>query len=172
MSFDQTIWTARPSQWVNLKSFTLAIGLLVAFCVLNASGAIDSIFHPFPFLVGFKGLLKTVLFLLPVVFALCRWLEVRFHIYELTEEVFREHYGILNRVSKELELYRVNDTMIVKPFDLNILGLGNVILHTSDASDPYVIIRAIENSDTIRATIRHHVEQQRNRKGIVEIGNR
>jgi uncharacterized membrane protein YdbT with pleckstrin-like domain len=170
MTDSDVVWTSRPSQWVNLRAYTGAGFCLILFIALESAGAVDAAFN-LPALKSFKGLFKTILFLLPIIFAVKCWLQVHFHVYELTEEVFREHYGILNRVSQELELYRVNDTMILKPFDLNVLGLGNIVMHTSDASTPVVTIQAVRYSDKLREHLRKFVETQRIRRGIVEVGN-
>jgi len=164
-------WRSHPSQWINAKSYSFAAISLVALWFLNHHGVLDQLFH-FPFLYPHKAILKALLFMLPIGYAIWCWLSVHFHIYELTEEVLREHYGVLNRVSQELELYRVNDSMIYKPFELNVMGLGNVILHTTDSSTPIVVIQAIAEPDRLRELIRHFVEQQRQRRGVVEIGNR
>lgn len=169
----RTVWVGHPSQWINIKPYTYLVGMLLLFAIFEMAGLFNLLFtQTLPFLSSFKAFLKTIIFLVPVLRMVWLWLDVKFHIYELTEEVFREHYGILNRETHELELYRINDTMTFKPFELNILGMGNVILHTSDASDPVVQISAIKDPDHIRQMVRHYVEVQRQRKGVVEVANR
>lgn len=166
------VWSGKPSQWINLNVFAGAFIILIGLSILENKGIFDDLFSKPPILVSYKTFFKLVLFLSPLFFIIWRWLQVSFHSYELTEETFRENYGVFNRVSQELELYRVNDTLILKPFALNIMGLGKVILHTTDASDPVVTINAIKNSDKVREIIRNYVEKQRARKGILEFGNR
>ncbi len=172
MASNQVIWTGRPSQWINATAFTKAVIFLIILTALDANGVFDDVFHKIPVLHAHKALLKTMLFTAPMGAIMWRWLQVKFHVYELTEEVFRENYGVLNRISQELELYRVNDTMVIRPFELNVMGMGNVRMHTTDASDPVVIIQAIKNPESVREMIRRYVEIQRSRKGVVEIGNR
>lgn len=166
------VWRGSPSQWVNMKPFTIAILIFIVVIGVNAAGLIDAVFQQYlPGAQGLKPLVKTILFLAPVLACLWPWLQVKFHHYELTEEVFREHYGVLNRTVQEMELYRVNDTMTYRPFELNVVGLGNVVIHTSDSSDPTVVIAAVKDPDNVRQMLRHYVEIQRQRKGIVEVAN-
>lgn len=173
MSEQRLIWRGSPSQWLNAKPFLGAGFLLIAVIILEAAGFFNTLFNEYlPALVGAKPLIKTALFLTPGIWIAWRWLVVHMHVYELTEEVFREHFGVLNRVTHELELYRVIDTLTYKPFELNIMKLGNVIINTSDASDPIAYILAIPQPDELRKMLRYYVEQQRTRKGIVEVANR
>ena len=147
--------------------------LLGVVGILSAADFFNVLFTEYlTSLASAAPLIKTAIFIVPILYGAWLYAEVKVHIYELTEEVFREHYGILNRATQELELYRVNDTMTYKPFELNLVRLGNVILHTSDNSDPQVIISAIKEPDKVRQMIRYYVELQRTRKGIVEVGNR
>lgn len=167
------IWTGRPSQWINARNFLGAGSLFVVVLILQAAGFFDAIFVQFlPELSGFKRIIKTFAFMFPILWGVWSWVKVHMHTYEITDQVFREHTGVLNRVTHELELYRVIDTLTFKPFELNIMKLGNVIINTSDASDPVAYILAVPQPDEIRQLIRYHVEQQRERKGIVEVANR
>lgn len=167
------IWSGRPSQWINAKFYVKAFFFLVIFIVLEAAGFFNAVFSEYlPELMSFKPLIKTILITAPFIYGAWRWLLVHLHQYELTEEVFREHYGVFNRVTHELELYRVIDTLTYKPFDLNVMKLGNVVMNTSDASDPVAYILAVPYPDELRKIVRQYVELNRERKGIVEVANR
>lgn len=173
MRDERLVWAGRPSQWLNAKPFTGAICFFLVALVLQGSGFINTLFQEYlTDFAGLKPLFKTVLFLFPLVWIGWKWLLVYTHNYELTDEVFREHYGVFNRVTHELELYRVIDTLTYKPFELNMMGLGNVVLNTSDASDPVAYILAVRQPDELRRVVRNYVEAQRTRKGIVEVANR
>ena len=73
-----------------------------------------------------------ILFFWTIILPLIVYLRTRFTIYELTEERFREKTGILSQKIEELELYRVRDYTVEKPFIMRLFGLGNLILITSD----------------------------------------
>ena len=172
MQTENILWQGSPSQWVNAKQFSIATVFFIILLVLEAAGFFDSLFNKtLAFMGGYSSLLKTAIFLIPILMAVWSWLQVKFRSYVLTTEVLRECYGVFDRVTEETELYRINDTATFKPFELNIVGLGNVIVYTSDASSTMVVIAAIRQPDELRQLIRQYVEIQRERKGIVEIAN-
>ncbi|MBF5054796.1 hypothetical protein Y5W_00090 [Alcanivorax sp. 521-1] len=105
---------------------------------------------------------------IPLFVALWRWLEVKFTKYELTTQRLRTRYGVLNRKTDELELYRVRDYQLVEPFFLRLFSLGNVVLRTSDRSNPVVTIKAVENGEELREKLRQYVEECRTHKGVRE----
>ncbi|HAX09962.1 MAG TPA: hypothetical protein DCX68_07935 [Marinobacter hydrocarbonoclasticus] len=105
---------------------------------------------------------------IPLFIALWRWLEVKYTKYELTTQRLRTRYGVLNRKTNELELYRVRDYQLEEPFFLRLFSLGNVILRTSDRTSPVVTIRAIENGEELREKLRQYVEECRTHKGVRE----
>lgn len=107
--------------------------------------------------------------IIPIFYALYRWLDVKFTKYELTSERLITRHGILNKVTDDLELYRVRDYKAERPFFLRIFSLGNIKMQTSDRSHPEVIIRAIPNSEELRETLRKYVEQCRIAKRVREV---
>jgi len=106
---------------------------------------------------------------IPLLVILWKWLVIKNTKYELTTERLRTRYGVLNKETDELELYRVRDYRLEQPFFLRIFSLGNLILDTSDKSHPQVVIRAIPNGEELREIFRTHVEANRTKKGVREI---
>jgi uncharacterized membrane protein YdbT with pleckstrin-like domain len=105
----------------------------------------------------------------PVFIILWRWLVVKMTKYELTTQRLRTRYGVINKKMDELELYRVRDYRLDQPFYLRIFSLGNIILQTSDLTNPTVTIRAIPDCEQVREHIRTYVEACRVRKGVREL---
>ena len=106
---------------------------------------------------------------LPLFYALWKWLELRCFEYELTTERLRISHGVLNKEFDELELYRIKDTSMTQPFFLRLFGLGNVVLVTSDKTTPELAIEAVGDPTQIREMIRGQVERLRDEKGIREV---
>ena len=50
-----------------------------------------------------------------------------------------------------------------------MFGLGNIELVTSDPSNPYISLEAINNLDELEETIRYNVERRRADKNVQEI---
>lgn len=89
--------------------------------------------------------------------------------YELTTERFRITRGILSKHIDELELYRVKDVTLHRPFVQRLFSLGTVVLDTSDQSTPQVTIPAVADIEWLRDEIRRHVETRRDSKGVKEV---
>lgn len=106
---------------------------------------------------------------IPIFIILWKWLVVKNTKYELTTERLKIRHGVLNKKMDDLELYRVRDFKLERPFFLRLFSLGNIILQTSDKSHPVVILRAIRNGEQIREQIRNMVEACRVKKRVREI---
>ena len=110
-----------------------------------------------------------VLLFWTVILPLIVYLRTRFTIYELTEERFREKTGILSQTIEELELYRVRDYTVEKPFIMRLFGLGNLTLLTSDKTNPKIYLYAIKNVESVRDLFRKNVEATRKKTGTKEV---
>ena len=104
-----------------------------------------------------------------VLIPLIVYLKTRFTIYELTDQIYREKTGVLSQKIEELELYRVRDYSVDKPFLMRLFGLGNLTLITSDKTNPRVYMRAIRNVENVRDIFRKHVEEARKATGTKEV---
>ncbi|MBU0506415.1 MAG: PH domain-containing protein [bacterium] len=107
--------------------------------------------------------------IIPVFIALYKFLQTKCHSYELTTERLKITKGILSKREDMLELYRVKDISILKPFFLRIFKCANLVLNTSDKSTPIIIIPAIPEPEKVREMLRTHVETMRDRKGVREV---
>jgi uncharacterized membrane protein YdbT with pleckstrin-like domain len=100
---------------------------------------------------------------------LYRYLKTRFTIFELTSDRFRSKIGILSQKVDELELYRVRDYEVFKPFLLRLFGLGNLTLITSDKTHPKIEMKAIKNPEMVLELFRKNVEISRKKTGTKEV---
>ncbi len=106
---------------------------------------------------------------LPIPFALWQWLVVRNTRYQLTDQRLKSTRGIFNRVTEDLELYRVKDTRFAQSFWQRLVGIGDIELSTSDATTPVVRLANIANADSVRDTLRGLVEKRRDAKRVREL---
>ena len=148
MSQEQIIWKGHPSFVINLIMDLLSI--FVIFCIIFFN-------VPIYFIA------------LPILFMLWNFLSIKTTVYQLTTERLKVSHGILNKKINELELYRVKDYRIEQPLHLRLFGLGNIILDTSDKSNPVMILRAVPSSEELLNSIRKNVEERRSSKSIREI---
>ncbi|HEY5623466.1 MAG TPA: PH domain-containing protein [Gammaproteobacteria bacterium] len=153
------VWQGTPSQVINLGTFAFA---LVALCLTYPLSLVVDIGSPL-------GIALAVILVLPLFRALWRWLVVKNIRYELTSQRLKTHTGVFNKSTDELELYRVRDYRLDRPFFLRLFALGNVVLITSDKSNQTIKMRAIRDGHSVRESIRNTVEELRERKEVREV---
>jgi len=147
------LWKGHSSQWVHFWYYF--------FCFLLAAGCVAA----FPFTAG----LSLIGLVVPLVLWIIRWWLTKTTSYELTSQRLKKAQGILNRKLDELELYRVKDYTLSQPLMLRMLGLGNLVLLTSDATTPEVHLRAVPAVEELREMIRQAVQAERDRKRVREL---
>ncbi len=106
------------------------------------------------------------LLLVPIPWAIYRWLVVKTTTYTLTTERLLTARGVLNRTTDSLELYRVRDFEVSEPFLQRMLGLKTVALVTGDSTSPRILIDYIPASLALQDKIRAQVEECRMRKRV------
>ena len=89
------------------------------------------------------GLYLSCIFLLPLPFALWKYLATRTTSYQLTADRLICQQGVFYRSQDEVELYRIKDYTIVAPLLYRWLGLANLVLITSDHSHPELVLKGI-----------------------------
>jgi uncharacterized membrane protein YdbT with pleckstrin-like domain len=107
--------------------------------------------------------------IVPVLYAIYRYLATAAHTYQLTDQRLIEHSGLISKSTQVLELYRVKDLSIQQDFLPRLLGRGNIVLETSDRSTPTVTMLAVPGVHRVADLIREHVERARVAKGVREI---
>jgi membrane protein YdbS with pleckstrin-like domain len=107
--------------------------------------------------------------IVPIFIALARYLQTKNKVYELTTERLKTTEGVFSKVTDTLELYRVKDLEKRQPFSYRLVGVEDVVLNTSDASSPFILIEAIPSSVELADKIRNQVEAVRAQKGVREI---
>ena len=103
--------------------------------------------------------------IVPIFFALARYLQTKCKIFELTTQRLKITSGVFTKTTDTLELYRVKDIETRQPFLSRLVGVENVQLNTSDTSSPFVC--AVER--WTRDKLRNQVEIIRQQKRVREI---
>lgn len=151
---EDTIWKGHSSQLINLGTHLV--------CALLAIGiVVGGILSGFPLL--------SALIVLPLGWSLWKYITIRCRVFVLTSERLRLYEGVLNQNIAEVELYRVKDTNISRPFWLRVFGLASIKLDTSDRTLPVVNLDAVKNGLKVRELIRKQVEVLRDRKRVREV---
>ncbi|GHC60499.1 PH domain-containing protein [Roseibacillus persicicus] len=151
---EDIIWRGHPSQLLNLGTHVV--------CVLLAAGIVVG-----AILSGILPLMA--LALVPLAWAFWKYLTIRCRVFELTSERLRLYEGVLNQEIGEVELYRVKDTNLIRPFWLRVFGLATIKADTSDRSHPIVDLEAIKDGVKVRELLRKQVEKLRDKKRVREV---
>ena len=106
------------------------------------------------------------LLLVPIPFALWKWLETRNTIYSLSDQRLKFTRGVLTKTTEDLELYRVRDTKFEQGFFERMVGLGRIQLFTTDESSPSIVLPFIQDAEAVREKIRGLVEARRDAKRV------
>ncbi len=116
----------------------------------------------------FKNLWPFVscILVVPIPWAVYRWLEVKSTVFELTTERLITERGILSKTKDSLELYRVRDLQVTQPVSLRLFGLENIHLITTDSVTPSVIIESVPKSLKLGDLLRTQVEETRMAKRV------
>lgn len=149
MEPEVTVHQCTPSQIVNLKSFVLAVLAVAGIIVL-------AIVTDTPVLYAFL--------LLPIGFALWKYLVVKATKFTLTDQRLIVSNGIFTKRTNETELYRVRDTTIEEPFFYRMFGVGNVIIYSTDEKEGQLHFSAYNKPHWIKDQIRNNAEICRQKK--------
>jgi uncharacterized membrane protein YdbT with pleckstrin-like domain len=106
------------------------------------------------------------LLVIPLPWAIYRWLVVKTTTYTLTTERLLTSRGIFSKVTDSLELYRVHDFEVAQPFFQRILGLKTIALVTGDTTTPRILIDYIPAALNLQDKVRQQVEECRMRKRV------
>ena len=107
--------------------------------------------------------------LLPIPWALWRAAVVHNTVYTLTDQRLKFTRGVLTKVTDDLELYRVKDTHFQQTFWQRMVGIGDIVLSTSDTTTPTVVLADIRDAEGVRERVRALVEQRRDAKRVREL---
>lgn len=141
MENEKIIWQGNSSLISNFGSFM--IGIILTLTVVGA-------------IVGIPYIIWT-------------YLVIKNKKYELTQERLILKSGVLNKKIEELELFRVRDYSIEKPFIYNMFGLGNIILTSSDKTNPYIKLEALKDIENLKNKIRNAVQITRKNNGVKDL---
>lgn len=106
---------------------------------------------------------------IPILFAFFKALKVRTTRIDVSTERITTTIGIFSRHKWDIELYRVKDTTLHEPFLLRLVRRANILIISSDRSQPVVALRAMPNAEWLRQQIRMNVERLRLKRGVREM---
>ena len=78
----------------------------------------------------------------------------------------------LSQRLEQVDLYRVNDYAVERPFSQRLLGTGNLLLKTADKSSPEISLRGIKTDVVaLYERVRAATELDKSRRGVRLVDN-
>jgi uncharacterized membrane protein YdbT with pleckstrin-like domain len=106
------------------------------------------------------------LLVLPIPYALWKYLVTRNTVYTLTDQRLKFTVGVFSKVTQDMELYRVRDTKFQQNFFERMVGLGEIVLFTTDETSPVISLGYIRDAEAVREKLRALVEARRDAKRV------
>lgn len=158
---EETLWTGRPSG----KSLALHWVVYVVY-----AGAM--LYVIYGWLMPENRLIEGALLAataLPAAWLLAVTAVRKFSMrYKLTSQRLFKEEGILSRTVSEVELMRIDDVSVRQTFVDRMFAIGDVLLVSSDASDPRIEIVGVADPLHVKERIRETVQKRRGRIVNVE----
>ena len=87
--------------------------------------------------------------------------------YRITTQRIVIDSGIFSKRMDQLDLYRVNDFEVERPFSQRVMGTGNIRMQTYDKSSPEVVLSAVKTDVVLLyEKIRAAVEASKQARGV------
>ena len=156
MESEKTICEVSPSQILNLRPFLFSLVGIVAIVVAAV-------------LAGNNLILAALV--IPLGYALWKYLEIKFTRVKITDERIIIREGVLHKKTNETELYRVRDSSIEEPFFYRMFGCGNIMIYTTDEAEAPLKLAAYKKPHWLKDQIRNYSEicRQKKRWGVDNI---
>ncbi|HTA91470.1 MAG TPA: PH domain-containing protein [Polyangiaceae bacterium] len=121
---------------------------------------------------GRPALVPSAGVLLACVLTLGLWLLARLwhrgsKLYRLTTRRIVVETGVLSKRLEQIDLYRIADYTVDRPFGQRLLGTGNLLLRTFDKSTPELNVREIKTDVVaLYEKLRAATEAEKTRRGV------
>jgi uncharacterized membrane protein YdbT with pleckstrin-like domain len=139
--------------------------------LLSAERGEEVLFEGRPALVQNAGqlllcILTLGLWLVPL------WWRSRSLSYRVTNRRIVVQSGVLSQRLEQVDLYRVNDYAVERPFSQRLLGTGNLLLKTVDKSTPEIALTGIKTDVlALYERVRAATELDKSRRGVRLVDN-
>ena len=89
-----------------------------------------------------------------------------FTVYSFSADIFCKDYGVFTKIHDEIRLYRIMDIRLKRSFWQRIMGMGTLVVTSSDKSTPSLEVVNILKPKQIRKLFSDTVEESRRAHGV------
>jgi uncharacterized membrane protein YdbT with pleckstrin-like domain len=101
------------------------------------------------------------------IWLLVRWFQTLGRTYRITSRRIVVETGVLSKKLEQIDLYRIADYTVERPFGQRLMGTGNLLLKTFDKTTPELDVIGIK-TDVVRLyeALRAATEADKARRGV------
>ena len=132
----------------------------------GSSGEEEVIFSGHPSVVpSLAALLFTILTL--GLYAIYAWAQSRGTSYRITTQRIVIEKGVFSKRMEQIDLYRVVDYVVERPFGQRMMGTGNIVLEAMDKTTPELRIEGVRTDVmALYERLRFATEAEKRRRGV------
>jgi uncharacterized membrane protein YdbT with pleckstrin-like domain len=138
---DRIQFIIKPSQWVNIIWFIMAVGAIFSESPLMA---------------------------IPQVLWFWHFLVISCWKYQFGEKTITERKGVLSIEKVQVHYFRIKSMKTTRSFFQRLVGLSTIDIITSEPFRPYLRLYSIGNGDGMRRYINDKTEYWRSKMGVKE----
>lgn len=156
---EKEVWNGTPSQVRHLGVYALCVvaALVLVVAAVKVHGS------------SVPSWVPLALLLVPLIVAGKRWLETACEHITLTDQRLILRRGVLARTSDFVELYRVKDSNYTQSLFERVVGLGTIVLRTTQDSERIVRLDGLRSAESLWTQLRNLVEACRKARGVREV---
>lgn len=132
----------------------------------GASGAEELLYTGRPaVLPGVGAFLLAILTL--GIYAVYAWIRASGTHYKITSQRVVIERGLFSKRMEQIDLYRVVDFVVERPFGQRLMGTGNIVLEAMDKTTPEVRIQGVKTDVmALYERLRYAANQEKQRRGV------
>lgn len=157
---EEQLWRGHPSQVLNFSIY-LFWGFFVLLALVLGLAFADS--------TMWVILIFGVVALIAIVQVAWAYVHLRATEYVVSTQRVRIVSGIFSKDIREIELFRVKDTMARQSFFLRLFGLGTITILSGDQRLPRLVLDGIPKAIELRERLRQEVMTLRQKFGVREL---
>ena len=89
-----------------------------------------------------------------IILLLVAWVRVSSTKYRITTQRLFKRTGLIARNEEEIELFRIRDVKLNQGIIQRLFGIGNVVVVSSDATSPLLLIKGVSEPENVKETLR------------------
>jgi len=164
---EQIRWTGRPSRFTLVRSFAVAVILVVAGVALTFWTRPFVTNRGWPGLLGYVPLLLVLAGLVEATVTYLEWLRL---LYVITDEEVYVKVGLVSRDVTQVPLDRVQNTSYEQSVPERILSYGDVYMFTAGTETEDVELRNVPNPERVTETLSTLLSERRREYRRVDEG--